>query len=853
MPFLDFDRTPLLLLGLVAVLMLGLEAWRRASARARAHKAEIETLHARIETLRDEKWEIAEREERYRDLVRAQGDVIIRKDLRGRLTYVNDVFCDTFGKLRTEVIGNTFLPDLPEGERPRMLASFSGLSMPPHRIRYDERALTTRGPRCIAWEEFAIRDEDGKLVEIQAVGRDVTERKDAEEKLAVALEQAKEANRAKSLFLATMSHEIRTPLNGVVGMTTLLADTPLDAEQRDYLHTMRISSDQLLGVINDILDFSKIESGKLELENEPLNLLATIEEACDIGAPRAREKGLELLVDMGDELPAWVRGDVTRLRQVLLNFVNNAVKFTEQGTVVVSAHVLQDFSPQQGALLEFRVTDSGIGIPEDRQSALFQSFTQVDASTTRRYGGTGLGLAISKRLAKLMGGTVGMESASGEGSTFWFTARMGHADVPEVSPLSSLDLVSLSGKQVAVVDDTPVNLRILDKQLRRWGMLPTLFERPAEALTWLQSRKVDVLVTDMHMPEMDGQTFAQTLRERSPATPIVLLTSGTMPTGEQARVFDARLLKPYRQSQLFEAIARVTSVPGAIKNVAKAEPPIARNQFILVADDNAVNLKVALAMLAKLGYEAATCINGREAVDLVEASLRTGTGETPRQYAAILMDANMPVMDGFAASRQILSRHGHAAPPIIALTASVLEEDRQRCLEAGMLGFLPKPLRIDELLEALACHARKPGAENATEIIATGALPAGAEAESIDQASLVLMDWSRLAQFQEFDDEERSMTREVIALFASDAPKRIDDIRAALMAFDSGALSRAAHALKGAASNVGAQALSDACFTLEQSCLQGQWPEDASQQVAAMAELSDKTCQALHAWAAPAD
>jgi signal transduction histidine kinase/DNA-binding response OmpR family regulator len=709
---------------------------------------------------------------------------------------------------------------------------------------HDSAEEMVRNRAAIEAQTIALRDANETL-EARVASRTA--------ELVASREEALAAARAKAAFLATMSHEIRTPLNGVVGMTTLLADTPLDAEQRDYLHTMRISSDQLLGVINDILDFSKIESGKLELENEPLNLLATIEEACDIGAPRAREKGLELLVDMGDELPAWVRGDVTRLRQVLLNFVNNAVKFTEQGTVVVSAHVLQDFSPQQGALLEFRVTDSGIGIPEDRQSALFQSFTQVDASTTRRYGGTGLGLAISKRLAKLMGGTVGMESASGEGSTFWFTARMGHADVPEVSPLSSLDLVSLSGKQVAVVDDTPVNLRILDKQLRRWGMLPTLFERPAEALAWLQGSKVDVLVTDMHMPEMDGQTFAQTLRERSPATPIVLLTSGTMPTGEQARVFDARLLKPYRQSQLFDAIARVTSVPGAIKNVAKAEPPIARNQFILVADDNAVNLKVALAMLAKLGYEAATCINGREAVDLVEASLRTGTGETPRQYAAILMDANMPVMDGFAASRQILSRHGHAAPPIIALTASVLEEDRQRCLEAGMLGFLPKPLRIDELLEALARHARKPGAENATEIIATGALPAGAEAESIDHASLVLMDWSRLAQFQEFDDEERSMTREVIALFASDAPKRIDDIRAALMAFDSGALSRAAHALKGAASNVGAQALSDACFTLEQSCLQGQWPEDASQQVAAMAELSDKTCQALHAWAAPAD
>jgi signal transduction histidine kinase/CheY-like chemotaxis protein len=670
-------------------------------------------------------------------------------------------------------------------------------------------------------------------------------------------EEALQAAKAKAAFLATMSHEIRTPLNGVVGMTTLMADTPLNDEQQDFLHTMRVSSDQLLSVINDILDYSKIESGKLDLESEPLSLQSTIEEACDIGAPRAREKGLELLVDVGDEVPHWVRGDVTRLRQILLNFLGNAVKFTERGQIVVTAHLKEDFDqdrvidgkPQPGALIEFRVKDSGIGIPKERQSALFQSFTQVDASTTRKYGGTGLGLAICKRLAEMMGGSVGLESEAGQGSTFWFTARMHYSDAPDQSEASILELASLEGKLAVIVDDMPVNIQILDKQLKRWKMNTVAFDNAPEALQWLSTREADVVVTDMHMPEMDGLMLAQALHKIKPKAQLVLLTSGTLPSESEAGQFAGRLLKPYRQSQLFNILARILYANGGAAQAIVAEKKVVtKNQTILVADDNLVNIKVAVSMLAKLGYESVSVMDGQQAADSVAASLQAGG----KRFAAVLMDANMPVLDGYGAARLIIGEHGSAAPPIIALTASVMEEDRQRCLDAGMIGFLPKPLRIDELSAGLVQYARME--ETAIDSIAASAdsAPANALNGSVEADSVTpepqLMDWSRLEQFKEFDDEELSMTREVMGLFVQDAPMRRDDIKASLATTDPALLSLRAHALKGSASNVGAMALSEACSVLEHACKTNGWPADAADQIAQIGALTDATLEALKTW-----
>jgi signal transduction histidine kinase/DNA-binding response OmpR family regulator len=696
------------------------------------------------------------------------------------------------------------------------------------------------GQVATAFNKVAVQLREEKQqadIESERARKAEAELREQEAQLLASREEALAAARAKASFLATMSHEIRTPLNGVVGMTSLLADTSLTLEQQDYIHTMRVSSDQLLAVINDILDFSKIESGKLDLEHELVNLNSTVEEACDIAAPKAREKGLEILVDMDDGVPQWVLGDVTRLRQVLLNLINNAVKFTDKGQVIVSAAVLPDESsnpPNEAQLVEFRVKDTGIGIPLDQQGTLFQSFSQADTSTTRKYGGSGLGLAICKRLAELMGGTVGLQSTVGEGSSFWFTAKLQATKAPEDLGKQNLQLTSLVGKRILVVDDTTLNLSILDKQLKRWGMHVTLFERAPLALAWLSSHEVDVVLTDMHMPMMDGIEFAEQLRKVHFQAPILLLTSGTLPVGQDAVNFNARLFKPYRQSQLFNTLSSllVKESETSLTHAGVATPIPAMSERILLVDDNAVNLKVALAMLKKLGYETDTGINGLEAIEWVDKSMKPGESA----YACVLMDANMPVVDGYEATKRIIARWGAKAPPIFALTASVMEEDRQRSSEAGMIAFLSKPLRMDELGEAIRQYARK----DQNPIVAADDV-AQASTTATAPAAEKLIDWTRLEQFKEFDDEQMSMTHELIALFTADAPKRLLNIRQALDSVSTKDMSRAAHELRGAASNVGAAALAKSCQTLEELSHDDEWLGQAEPLVDSLQDLMRQT------------
>ena len=761
-----------------------------------------------------------ESEARMRAVMDNVAEGIVTFDEHGTIESVNPAAERLFGYGAPEIVGRGVGVLVP-GFVPPTSGARAASALGEHREAWGRRKDGTQFRMDFAATRMEV---DSKLLFISVV-RDITERKRAEGELREAKAAAEGANRAKGEFLANMSHEIRTPLNGVIGMTGLLLDTDLSPEQRDYAETARTSGEGLLSIIHDILDFSKIEAGKMDLETTDFDLRLVVEEAVGLLAERAHDRGLEIASLIHHDVPTALRGDPGRQRQVLVNLLGNAVKFTGEGEVLV--RVRSTGEATEAPVLRFEVEDTGIGMDEEQQSRLFRNFSQADASTTRRFGGTGLGLAISKRLVELMGGEIGVESAPGAGSIFRFTVPLERQPEGARQGGSLPDIASLGDLRLLAVDDSTTNRKVLRHQVGSWGMKIDEAEDGPGALGMLRDAAArgepyDVAILDVHVPGTGAAELGKRIKEDPATTPtrLVMLSS----TGERAdlmedcrAVGDVCLTKPIRQSRLYDALATAMGVRvrGASATVTADAPPVVAyagrgpegrpRARVLVAEDNAVNQKLAVLMLERLGYRADVAGNGLEAVEALSRA----------PYDAVLMDVQMPEMDGHEATAEIRRREATLAwrgeyhsIPIIAMTANAMQGDREETLAAGMDDYVSKPVDPKGLDAVLRRWISGAEASSVTEGEAGGAAPPAGDADPLDR--------NVLAGLRDLQGEgEPDILKELGEMFLEDAPGQLEALRGAVSRGDAQSVLRVAHALRGSCGNMGAGRMSEISARLE--------------------------------------
>ncbi len=780
-------------------------------------------------------------------IVNSSGDAIIGETPNGVITSWNPGAERIFGYPAAEAIGRKgdfFVPaELMEKERGALEATAQSGDV------QNYETLRKRGDGDVIPVSVTlspVRGESG-IRGVATISRDITERRAAEKELLAAREAALEASRLKSEFLATMSHEIRTPLNAVIGLTSLMMDTPLSEGQRQYAQGVKGAGEVLLTLINDILDFSKLEAGKVDLDVNSFDPRALVDEVAGLVAEAAQGKNLELISYCHPDVPERLMGDSGRIRQILLNLSSNAVKFTPAGEVEIQVSVVS--RDTENAALRFEVRDTGIGISAEDHHRLFESFAQADASTTRRYGGTGLGLAISRRLTEVMGGRIGLESEPGTGSKFWFVLELPVG--PAASDSGTLP-ATLAGRRVLVVDDNATNRLVLEKQLASWGMQPVAVADAASAMdeyrtAVLTSHPYDIAVVDMCMPDTDGLELARQIKSENEGsgTPGIILLTSTMQV-ERGDLVSAGireyLTKPVRSSEFYNRLLRLmatrtvgSAAPTASSEIFATAEPVRRLGKLLVAEDNEVNQLVARGMANRLGYD----------VDIVDDGAKAVTAALSGTYAAVLMDCHMPVMDGFDATRAIRARNGHSARiPIIAMTAGALNEDRERCFAAGMDDYISKPVDLAKLGEVLTRWVPEVdetstavGGSAAQAAVGVVQEPAEAPASSAVVPDSGVLDAGRLQILRELGPADGlGLLPEAIRAFRQDAEATLEALRSALDAGQAASVEAAAHKLAGAASNIGANGAAVLCKDLERSGREA-GPDLAAQGTPVLAQL----------------